>query len=338
MTSILAIGDCHFKVNNSKITDIMHLKIVEVAREKNPDFIVVLGDTLDRHESIHVSPLCRSVKFLKDLMEIAPVYLLMGNHDLKNNRQFLSDEHPFTALKYWGPRMTVIDTTTQIAINDQIFVLAPYVPPGRFVEALERTPEWKSASCIFAHQEFKGCKYGAMISTEGDSWDLTNPFVVSGHIHDFQEPQVNILYTGTPVQHAFGDHHDKTISYLLFKSKDIREHTRIDLQLPRKKIVKLTIQEVNNYIPNPKDELKIVIEGTSAEIKGIMKHPNVEKWQKEGHKMSYKDTTPYPDLFSYPGTISKFVGRKFSFILHTTIRDKPRLGDLFKNIFGTLSE
>ena len=274
--SSLIIGDAHFKVVNIRETDAMVEAIVRVALERNPDIIIVLGDVLDRHETIHVSPLTRAIKFLARLMEIAPTYVLIGNHDLKNNRQFLSDEHPFNALKYWGNRMTVVDTTTMTTLNGQQIVLVPYVPPGRFVEALDHCPGWESATCIFAHQEFKGAQMGAITSIEGDEWPLTNPYVITGHIHDYQEPQVNILYTGTPIQHAFGDRHDKTISYVVFHSSNERQHERIDLGLPRKQIVRITCLEVSTYTPQPNCELKIIIRGTSGEIKAIMKHPHIK--------------------------------------------------------------
>lgn len=329
---ILAIGDPHFKVSNVKETDLMADAIVKVANENTPDIIVVLGDVLDRHETIHVSPLNRATKFLARLMEIAPTFVLIGNHDLKNNRQFLSDEHPFTGLKYWGPRMNVIDTTTMVKIKDQKFVFLPYVPPGRFVEALDKCNDWKEASCIFGHQEFKGCKMGAITSVEGDEWSLSNPYVVTGHIHDYQEPQVNILYTGTPIQHAFGDHHDKTISLLTFHSSSSRDHSRIDLGLPRKHIARINCDEVSNYIPQNNCELKIVIRGTSPEIKAIMKHPNIETWKKMGIKIVYKDIPPKQSSAITYNKEAKPQAR-FSEVLKTVINN-THLTALYQKIFG----
>jgi len=265
--SALIIGDPHFKVANIRETNAMVEAIVRVSLQRRPDIIIVLGDVLDRHETIHVSPLTRAVKFLARLMEIAPTYVLIGNHDLKNNRQFLSDEHPFNALKYWGNRMTVVDTTTMVTLNGHEFVFVPYVPPGRFVEALDQCPGWERATCIFAHQEFRGAQMGAITSIDGDDWPLINPYVITGHIHDYQEPQVNILYTGTPIQHAFGDRHDKTISYVTFHSPIERHRERIDLGLPRKQIVRITCAEVSTYVPQANCELKIIIRGISGEIK-----------------------------------------------------------------------
>ena len=96
-------------------------------------------------------------------------------------------------------------------------MFVPYVPPGKFDDAIKTCDDIgdiKDYKCIFAHQEFYGAKMGAIISKDGDKWPLHNPLVVSGHIHDYQRPQENIIYIGTPMQHAFGDNTKKTISIL----------------------------------------------------------------------------------------------------------------------------
>lgn len=336
--SALIIGDPHFKISNIRETNEMSDAIIKIALQKNPDIIVVLGDVLDRHETIHVSPLTRATKFLADLMEIAPTYVLIGNHDLKNNRQFLSDEHPFVSLKNWGSNMIVVDTTVMVTIKNQQFVFVPYVPPGRFVEALNKCPGWEKSTCIFGHQEFKGAQMGAIISIEGDDWDLSNPYVITGHIHDYQEPQNNILYTGTPIQHAFGDRHDKTISYIMFQSPTERIHERIDLGLPRKQIARITCAEVSTYIPQDNCELKIIIKGTSGEIKSIMKHVNINMWKQAGHKIAYKDIPldrPEMSELEKDKIISR-APQRFSSVLYNMISNNQRLGVLFMKIFGSI--
>lgn len=330
----LVIGDPHFKVSNVKETDAMVEAIIRTAMGKHPDIIVVMGDVLDRHEVIHVSPLTRAIKFLAQLKEIAPTYVLIGNHDLKNNRQFLSDEHPFTALKYWGNNMTVVDTTTTVTIKNQTFTFVPYVPPGRFKEALNYYDQrWLQSTSIFAHQEIRGARMGAIVSTEGDEWLLTDPYLVLGHVHDYDELQPNALYVGTPIQHAFGDRHDKTISYFTFNSPIQRDHERIDLGLPRKQIIRLTCAEVSTYIPQTNVELKIIISGTSGEIKAIMKHPNIDIWKRAGYKVIYKDVPLNSPTNVQRPMVAKAPDR-FSTVLYQAVSANPRIVSLYNRTFG----
>lgn len=334
-TRVLVIGDPHFKVNNVKETDGMENAIINIAQKYKLDFIVVLGDVLDRHENIHVSPLTRATRFLARLMSIAPTYVLIGNHDLKNNRQFLSDEHPFNGLKYWGDRMTVVDTTISKTINNLLFTFVPYVPPGRFIEALDFSNNWKESICIFGHQELKGVKMGPLISTEGDDWCLSYPFTVHGHVHDYQEPQSNVLYTGTPIQHAYGDRHDKTISYFEFELNGERKHERIDLGLPKKYIVYLSCADVNDYVPDENQDLKIKIRGTSGDIRAIMKHPNIIEWKKMGYKIQYKDI-PLNESLTYDGPVISQAPQKFSKVLYDSISDNSRLVLTYNKVFGEM--
>ena len=339
----LVIGDPHFKISNVRETDAMVEAIISVAQRLQPDIIIDLGDTLDRHESIHVSPLTRAVKFLARLKEIAPTYLLIGNHDLKNNRQFLSDEHPFTALKYWGPNMTVVDAPVQTVIKGQTFTFVPYVPPGRYEEALNQLTGWMNSSAIFGHQELFGAQMGAIISTEGDIWPLTRPYTILGHIHDYHELQPNAIYVGTPIQHAFGDRHDKTVSFFTFNSATDRSHERIDLGLVRKFIVRLNCGEVSTYIPRANSELKIIISGTSGEIKAIMKHPNIDIWKRAGYKITYKDiplnspvNNSIDQIFGTDGPVISKAPRRYRSVLYDTVKSQQRMVPIYTGICGAV--
>jgi Marseillevirus putative DNA repair exonuclease len=340
---LLVIGDPHFKIKNARETDMMTKSILDVI-DKNVelDGVVLLGDILDRYESIHVSPLCRAVSLISEIVfRKLKVYLLIGNHDLKNNKQFCSDEHPFTAIKNWE-NVVVVDTTVIQSIKDQIFTFVPYVPPGRFEEALNmgdaktQGVSWMNSSAIFAHQEFKGCKMGAIVSEAGDKWPITHPYVISGHIHDFQEPQQNIIYTGTPIQHSFGDTHNKSIFIFTFTNKESREYKKIDLGLPKKQIVRIDCKDVNGYLPRSNCELKITISGTSGELRGIMKHPNVELWKREGHKVTYKDIPLESNNSDTLENYKNYIHKSYSQILYESLNQRPELSELYVKIFGNM--
>lgn len=315
--------------------------IINHARQGNTygkyDLIVPMGDLLDTHEKIHVSPWTRAVKFIMALKEIAPTFVLIGNHDMKNNRQFCTDEHPFLSLKYLDDKaLTIVDTTIVREINGHLITFSPYVPNERVYEALDQRSNWKASTVVISHIEIKGCKMGAITSVDGADWPLTNPYIVSGHIHDYQEPQPNVLYVGTPIQHGYGDTHDKTISSITFYSPSERTHERIHLGLRKKKIIKLTTEHINTYTPPTNWDLKIVISGNDGEIKAAKKHPYIGVWKGLGHKVSF-DTIPLESdkiALNYPPlTVGKYT--KFSSAFYDSITYNPRLVKIYNKMFGT---
>jgi DNA repair exonuclease SbcCD nuclease subunit len=239
-----------------------------------------------------------------------PLYIIVGNHDRPNNSVYLTDQHPFNACKHW-PNTIVVDVVKQDLVAGHLFTFVPYVPPGRFREALETLEGteiglWQSSTCIFAHQEFQGTKMGAIVSEEGDEWPLDLPLVVSGHIHDYDYLQKNIVYTGTPIQHAFGDRSDKTVSLFTFMgSKDEDSSTkpaansdsaekgwheeRIDLQLPKKIILRIAFKDIESTTIPPQSEVKVIISGQTSEIKTAAKLATIKRWKAEGVKVVYRD-------------------------------------------------
>ena len=307
----VVIGDVHIKVSNVPESEEMTKKLVELCKEREPNFIVLLGDVLDRHSTIHVHCLMRCEQLVLSLSKIAPTFLLVGNHDRPNNSNFLTDEHPFNAMKLWD-NVYVVDQPLDVSIrfprtNETIFdcvnkdnnnnndtnkgekfIFVPYVSPGRFSEALERIQDpYQNTRCFFAHQEFYGAKMGAIVSKEGDKWDLRNPLTVSGHVHDYDLLQPNLIYTGTPLMHGFGDKSDKTVSLFTFNS-DGWEQERIDLGLIKKITVYITPEQLPNY-EKPEDKLvKLVVKGDEASIKASAKIEKVQQLKKEGVKVVFK--------------------------------------------------
>ena len=71
ITRIFVIGDPHFKINNIEETNEMTSKILDLIDKLNPHAVVCLGDVLDRHETIHVGPLLRSIDFFQKIASIS---------------------------------------------------------------------------------------------------------------------------------------------------------------------------------------------------------------------------------------------------------------------------
>lgn len=230
----MVIGDPHFKQNEFYLQRVeeMGKQFVALCKERKPDFIVVLGDTLHEHRKIDMVAQCKAVRFLRELKKISPLFLLIGNHDRMNNSDFLSEYSPFEALKDWDNTYVIdkpltlqlvsrcrVDNKPEINILSYYFV--PYVSPQKYMEALSiHNIDPEKYHMGFCHQEFKGVKMGSMISEEGDEWNYDKP-KVCGHVHDQQmilnkngKPYIN--YIGTPIGHSHGEHGRKTVSLFSF--------------------------------------------------------------------------------------------------------------------------
>jgi DNA repair exonuclease SbcCD nuclease subunit len=336
---ILAIGDTHFKVNNIEMISLFIERLVQVANGTQPDIIVLLGDILHDHERLHTTPMNKAYEMIRLLRNVSPVFVLVGNHDMINHRQFLSDKHWMNAMKEWKD-VYIVDKTLHLQFFGQSartqFTFCPYVAPGRFVEALgskeqlsysgsdfrfdglsspiklagekgcliehggtyhnsfkemcDTDPKvWMESDIIFAHQEFYGCKMGALTSEDGDKWALVWPNVVSGHIHSKQTPQKNIYYPGSSMQVAYGESEQNTIALVHLNESLVTEE--INLQLPVKKIVYIETSEFGSYnLPETDDEIKLSISGTYEDFKAMKKTAKFKKMLKEGIKIVFRHT------------------------------------------------
>ena len=280
----LFIGDVHIKFSNLKDLDKLEAKMLEM---KEISFIVVAGDILDTHEKIHSQLMNRAYAFIKSLRTIAPVYVLVGNHDYINNQQFLTENHWMNGMKEWG-RIHVVDYPLYIeGSSGQTFALVPYVPPGRFVEALDKLESWRGVSCVFAHQEIKNCKMGCIKSVEGDVWNAEWPMLVSGHIHERQNVGGNVLYPGSVLNHAFGSD-NQGISKLSFEGGVMGEE-RVDIGLTKKSIIYEDVTKIQNI---PKEKLvvqnKLCLSGETKDIKAFKKMREYTDLKKKGIKVTFK--------------------------------------------------
>lgn len=303
----LIIGDIHFKPKNIREGEIFVKRVLKVVQKEKPTFVVILGDTLDTHENVKTPAFNLACDFIDELTELSHVYLIIGNHDLINNRQFLTTNHPFNNLKKWK-NITVVDKVVHDTFGEYSFTFCPYVEPGKFQDALDTVLAsgviWEFTNCIFAHQEFYGCKMGAITSEIGDKWDEDYPPVISGHIHDEQIVGKNIFYTGSAIQHAFGESSNKRIWLVTFdeNSKEITTSQygsyfnvkKINLKMRGKKIIYLPVDEIEKFGQekiqkmSKRNDIKLSLKGTTEQFHVFRNKKVYNDLRQIGIKFAYK--------------------------------------------------
>lgn len=334
--TVIFIGDPHIKTDNIPEVELFIERMINLAEEKHPDIICIGGDILDTHERLHSMAMNKACEFIEHMRNIAKTYVLVGNHDMYSNGQFLNENHWMNCLKEMH-NVVIVDKVVTETIKGEKFVFCPYVYPGRFVEALNTLKEgWRDASGIFAHQEFAGCKMGAIISVEGDKWPLDYPYVISGHIHSRQIIQDNVYYTGAAMQHAFGESEKNIIAHLTFDGAEY-EREEIDLGLPRKKIVYMDVEDLDTYqAPTTEDQIKVTVSGSYDQFKALKKTKKYKKLLDDGVKVVFKPKKIKRKKKDGEATVEEEApithGQDFNTILNNIILDQkdPYLSQVFE--------
>ena len=300
---LIAIGDLHFQTSNKIQTDISTASILSTVSLHNPDLIVVLGDSLHKHSVIDMDPLNRLRLFLLELAKIASVYLLVGNHDLRNEHSALTDEHSLNVFKEFKD-VFVCDKPRVVTYHHLKLVMCPFTPPGMFKQALNTLNSesfgWRDSHTIFAHQEFKGVQLGAKVSVDGDRWLKRYPLVVSGHIHHAHWLQSNIYYTGNSIQHTFAEEYNKSIASITYSGGKATIQT-LPVEGIKKCLHTASVEEAEKWSPpeinSPNSNgdsviWRLVVNDTPALVAAFKKSPHPTRLKKEGIQVKYQLVSP----------------------------------------------
>ena len=302
MVSVFVVGDTHFRKDNFIAQEELVEKCVEAAKNVSPSIIILLGDVLDTHETLKNAPWKQATRLIEELSKIAPVYVLVGNHDYINQTQFLTDDHFFNPLKKW-PRVVIVDYPIIINLGGHTLVMCPYVPPGRFIEALDHVEGWRDAVCIYAHQEILGCEYGNEPSQKGDQWSDDLPTIISGHIHKPSRVGRNVFYPGSSIQVHSNEDPDKRVWLVTFDGDEedtsirddgygVLQFDKIDLGLKGKKEIEIPYEELRFFDFGLTDHyyIKLKISGTPEQFKLFRKSQLRAKMVRSGIRIGYNPT------------------------------------------------
>lgn len=285
----LCIGDPHFRIKDSNEVDTYLTNMNEFISNQHFDFIVLLGDILHYHERIeNVSVLNKAYELITNLRyKTDHLFILVGNHDMINNEQFLTDNHWMNGLKEWN-NITIVDKGAIYSIKNRRFTFSPYVPKSKFIHALNIIDEhWKGSDIIFAHQDFYGCNYGFCIDNTGDRWDETFPFIISGHIHEKQRIGNNIYYTGASRFIDAGEKVDKTImTGIIFNNRlYITEHS---LNLPKNITMNVSVEDFENLNIETNSKVRVIVSGTKEELKSMKSREKFKELEEQGVKFKLR--------------------------------------------------
>jgi len=297
---VLAIGDQHFKLDNISQVEIFISKLKDHLEQEHYDLIVSGGDLLDTHERLHTQCLNKAIEYLKLLSTHCKTYVLVGNHDMINPSQFLTTNHWLNVIKEWDKtkyNIEVVDTP-RVYEGDYKLVFCPFVPDGMFEKALDTLDvSWKDATMIFGHQTMDGVKMGSIEAEGVEKWQEDYPSLVCFHVHDMQTVKSNLFYTGSCMQHSFGESVKKYLWKINMNKENKEEDDsiyffnkvgdmnvvvdKVELGVPKRKIINCTTKEleemksIDDIIPriyrNDMYILKIVVSGSSFDFKNLRK-------------------------------------------------------------------
>ena len=117
---ILFIGDPHIKTDNNEEVSILLLELQKNCELYHFDRIIIGGDLMHYHERIFTQALNKTLEFVITLSKYAPVDIMVGNHDMINNQQFLSSNHWMHVLSHLE-NVFIIDKPVIRKINDFTF-------------------------------------------------------------------------------------------------------------------------------------------------------------------------------------------------------------------------
>lgn len=191
---ILCIGDLHFRKGSLEEGEVAIKAVKKVFAQTLPDVTVLMGDVLHTHDVIYVKAMNQAERLIRWLSKKAPVYVLMGNHDFTSATD--ADTHGFGPFKEF-PNVHIIDEMQVIDFEGAKVVMTPYVPYGKFESTYSSVVDSNDrVKLLLAHQPFR------CVDPKAEDYPEDFPTMVSGHIHDWCQPQPNLYYTGSSMQVA----------------------------------------------------------------------------------------------------------------------------------------
>lgn len=215
---IFMITDTHFGIylnNLDKWLNMMESTfydfVIPYLKEntKEGDVLIHLGDLFDNRNSLPIIVINKVEKILKEISDILPLHIMVGNHDLWNKGS--NDVNSVRLFGYMNKNIKVYESTTVLELGGQEIVLMPWVEKRiDMINQISKNP----GDYLLCHSDLNGCKMhlNSIAHRNADKIDVEEfrnyKKVFSGHIHITQD-QNNFKFIGSLYQMDRNDYGDQ---------------------------------------------------------------------------------------------------------------------------------
>jgi calcineurin-like phosphoesterase family protein len=206
---VFMITDTHFGIYTNNLDKWQNMMestfynfVIPYLREnvREGDILIHLGDLFDNRTSIPIITLNKVEKILKEISNILPIHIMVGNHDLFNKGS--NDVNSVRLFSYISDNIFVYEKTSTLQIFDKKLILMPWVE-----KRLDMISEISSnpGDYLFCHSDLNGCvmHLNSVAHRNPDKIDVEEfkhyNRVFSGHVH-IRQVNTNFEFIGALYQ------------------------------------------------------------------------------------------------------------------------------------------
>jgi DNA repair exonuclease SbcCD nuclease subunit len=235
---ILITADLHLSDNPRDVhRHAFARSLPDLAKGLKANAVFILGDLTD-HKDRHPARLVNHVvRHIKRVADVAPVVILMGNHDYVDaDSPFFAFLRSVAGVAYVrAPREAEHVSGAPLSMNAGALFLPHTRDPDRAWADLRV----KERPLIFMHQAVAGADTGFGHQVDGVPIETfnANGYVISGDIHVPQYMAPCVEYVGAPYRMNFGDEYDPRIFLMCIDGKGTFTLESIAVDGPRKQLI-----------------------------------------------------------------------------------------------------
>jgi UDP-2,3-diacylglucosamine pyrophosphatase LpxH len=200
------ITDTHFGIYLNNLDKWMNMMestfynyVIPYLKEnaKPGDILIHLGDLFDNRTSIPINISNKVEKILKDISDIIPIHIMVGNHDLFNKGS--NEVNSVRLFSYMNKNISVYENPSKIKLQNKDLILIPWVEKRTdLIKCIENNP----GDYLFCHSDLNGCKMhlNSVAHRNADKIDVHefNKYkeVFSGHVH-IKQTNKNFKFIGS---------------------------------------------------------------------------------------------------------------------------------------------